>query len=328
MDGAPGPFDRRLLRLRRRRAAPRLLAGSFLHEEIADRLLERLTEIRRAFPRILELGSACPALTRALAAREGTEFVLRLDATAALLGGPGPSVVADEELLPFGADRFDAVIGLMSLHKVNDLPGTLVQIRHCLKPDGLLLAAFPGGRTLAELREVLLLAELECLGGAAPRVAPFVDLADAAALLQRAGFALAVADREPITVRYREPSRLLQDLRAMGESGVLAASVRRPLRRAVLARALDLYRRRFAAADGRVPASFEIVFVTGWKPHPDQPKPLPRGSGTIDLAAHLGRPPGGGQCSRTSGSRGGSKRAANSAQPSSPGARITLRNSK
>lgn len=322
------PFDRRLLRLRRERAAPRLRTGSFLHEEIAARLLERLAEIRRPLPRVLELAAACPRLTAGLAAREGTELVLRLDNVPALLAGSGPAVVAEEELLPFGADRFDAVLGIMSLHKVNDLPGTLAQIRYCLKPDGLLLAAFPGGGTLRELREVLLLAELECLGGAAPRVAPFVDLADAAALLQRAGFALPVADREPITVRYREPLRLLRDLQAMAETGVLAAEARRPLRRTVLMRALELYRERFATEDGRVPATFEILFLTGWKPHPSQPRPLPPGSGEIDLAAHLGRPPGGGQCSRTSGSAGGSKRAANSAQPSRPGARITLRNSK
>ncbi len=291
------PFDRRLLRLRRARAASRLLAGSFLHEEVAARLLERLAEIRRPLPRILELASACPMLSRALAARAGTELLLRLDCVPALLAGHGPAVVAEEELLPFAADRFDAVLGIMSLHRVNDLPGTLVQIRHCLKPDGLLLVAFPGGGTLGELREVLLRAELECLGGAAPRVAPFVELADAAALLLRAGFALPVADRETITVHYRDPARLLADLRAMGETAVLAAHVRRPLRRAVLRRALELYRQGFAVGDGRVRASFEILFMTGWKPHPSQPRPLQPGSGAVDLAAHLGRPPGGGQCS-------------------------------
>ena len=328
MDDPARPFDRRLLRLRRARAARALRNGSFLHEEIAVRLLDRLDDIRRPLGRVLDLGSGCPRLVQALRTREGTDFLLRQDGALALLAGDGPAVVADEELLPFGADRFDAVFGIMSLHKVNDLPGTLVQIRHCLKPDGLLLAAFPGGGTLGELREALLLAELECLGGATPRVGPFVDLADAAALLMRAGFALPVADRDTITVHYRDPLHLLADLRAMGETAILAPQLRRPLRREALARALELYRRRFAADRGRVRATFEILFLIGWKPHPDQPRPLPRGSGEVDLAAHLGRPPGGAQCSRTSGSPGGSKRAANSAQPSSPGARITLRNSK
>ncbi len=297
MNDAVRPFDRRLLRLRRERAAPGLLAGSFLHQQLAERLVERLADIRRPFPRILELASACPQLTRALATRAGTELLVRLDVARPLLApGPGAAVLADEELLPFGADRFDAVLGVMSLHKVNDLPGTLAQIRHCLKPDGLMLVAFPGGRSLAELREVLLQAELDCLGGAGPRVAPFVDLADAAALLQRAGFALPVADREQITVHYAEPLRLLYDLRAMAETGILAGHSR-PLRRDVLARALALYRERFATGDGRVRASFEIIFMTGWKPDASQPRPLAPGSGKIDLAAHLGRPPGGSQCS-------------------------------
>ncbi len=297
MNDTARPFDRRLLRLRRERAASALLAGSFLHRQLAERLLERLADIRRPFPRILELASACPELSRALDARAGTELLVRLDIARPLLApGPGPAVLGEEELLPFGADRFDAVLGVMSLHKVNDLPGALAQIRHCLKPDGLMLVAFPGGRTLRELREVLLQAELDCLGGAGPRVAPFVDLADAAALLQRAGFALPVADREEITVHYAEPLRLLYDLRAMAETAILAGH-RRPLRRDVLARALALYRERFATADGRVRASFEIIFMTGWKPDASQPRPLPPGSGKIDLAALLGRPPGGAQCS-------------------------------
>ncbi|GBD42268.1 hypothetical protein HRbin39_01657 [bacterium HR39] len=177
-----------------------------------------------------------------------------------------------------------------TLTLVDDLPGVLAQIRRLLVPDGLMLAAFFGGLTLAELRTALVEAELEARGGAAMRVAPFADLADAAALLQRAGFALPVADREVITVRYADPWRLLADLRAAGLTGVLRERAFLPRR--VLARALERYRGLFADPDGRVRATFELHVLTGWAPHPSQPRPKPRGSATVDLAALLGREPG------------------------------------
>ncbi|GBD44562.1 Demethylrebeccamycin-D-glucose O-methyltransferase [bacterium HR40] len=283
------PFDRRLLRLRRERWLAAADAPLFLHEEMAERLVERLGDIRRNFATVLELGCGRGALSRRLAARSDLRTLVRTDLARAAAPGPGHFVQADEEALPFGAETFDAVVSVGAFHWVCDLPGVLVQLRRILRPDGLLLVAFPGGDTLFELRRSLLLAELELCGGAVPRVAPFVQLADAAALLQRAGFALPVADIDRLTVRYRDPQELLGDLRRMGESGAPRLAGGAPLRRDVLARALAIYRRDFAARDGRVPATFEIIWMTGWSPHPDQPQPKPRGSGKVDLGDWLGR---------------------------------------
>lgn len=289
---AAAPFDRRLVRLRRERRLRSAEFPTFLDAEIAQRLVERLADIRRTFPEILELGAGAGHLSRHLARLPGVRSLVRTDLARAAAPGPGLFVQADEELLPFAPARFDAVLSAGGLHLVNDLPGALVQIRGILRPDGLFLAAFFGGETLRELREALLLAELELRGGAVPRMAPTVDLADAAALLQRAGFALPVADLDRITVRYADPARLLDDLRRMGETGAPRIAGGAPLRRDVLVRALELYRERFAAADGRLPATFEIVWLTGWRPHPSQPRPKPRGSGSVDLERWLGREPG------------------------------------
>jgi SAM-dependent methyltransferase len=203
----------------------------------------------------------------------------------------GLRVVADEEALPFGLDRLDLIVSCFSLHWVNDLPGTLAQIRHALKPDGLFLAAMPGGTTLSELRESLMRAELEVDGGAAPRVSPLVDVRDAGMLLQRAGFAMPIADVETVTVTYGHPLELIQELRAMGEANALAERRREPLRRDTLARACELYQERFADAQGRVPATFQLLILSGWKPDPSQPQPIRRGSGQVDLAAAFGVPP-------------------------------------
>jgi len=290
---AAAPFDRRLLRQRRER---RLVAPDFpgfLLEEIAERLIDRLADIRRPFGDILELAAGRGFLARRLAAVAGVRRVVHTDpAYAAARHVPPPFVQADEDMLPFAPERFDAVLAAGGLHLVNDLPGALVRIREVLRPDGLFLAAFPGGDTLFELRRSLMLAELEVTGGATARVAPFVDLADAAALLQRAGFALPVADLDRITVHYREPARLLDDLRGMGESGAPRLSGGAPLRRDVLFRALEIYRRDFGDGRGRVRATFELVWMTGWRPHPSQPRPKPRGSGTVDLGRFLGRDSG------------------------------------
>ncbi|HEX8374189.1 MAG TPA: methyltransferase domain-containing protein, partial [Geminicoccaceae bacterium] len=197
--------------------------------------------------------------------------------------------------VPFGADRFDLVVGCQTLHWVNDLPGTLAQLRYCLKPDGLLLVALPGGETLAGLRAAFLDAELELEGGAGPRVSPFLDARDAGSLLQRAGFALPVVDVDRIRVSYPDPLALLRDLRTMGETGALLDRRRGTMRRATLARALTLYAERHADddADGsRVAATVDVLFLTAWKPHASQPRPSRRGSGKVDLAEALGRQAG------------------------------------
>lgn len=201
----------------------------------------------------------------------------------------GPRLVVDEELLPFGFDRFDLVIAAGNLHLVNDLPGALVQIRYALKPDGLFLAAFPGGQTLNELRDCLSQAEAQVTPGTAPppRVAPFVDVPDAGALMQRAGYTLPVVDIETLTVTYAEPMRLLRDLQGMAESGVLAARPRQPLTRGTLIEVCRRYQAIYADERGRVFATFQLLMLAGWSPGPNQPQPLKPGAGQTSLAKIL-----------------------------------------
>jgi SAM-dependent methyltransferase len=197
-------------------------------------------------------------------------------------------VLADEEFLPFRDSAFDLVVSGLSLHFVNDLPGALVQIRRALKPDGLFVAAMLGGQTLSELRHAFFLAEDEVQGGASPRVAPFADIRDLGGLLQRAGFALSVTDADVFTVAYPSPLRLMQELKAMGASNILVARRRRFTTRRTLTRAAEIYVERFARPDGRVPATFEIVTLTGWAPHESQQQPLRPGSARMRLADALG----------------------------------------
>lgn len=264
--GSPLPFDRLAWRRHRDRAA-RQGAVDFLHREAAERLIERLDDVRRRFPTALDLGARDGALSAALANRPGTERVVTAEPAPAFLAClPGLRVGADPELLPFRAASFDLVVSNLVLHWVGDLPGALVQVRRALKPGGLFLAALLGGRTLIELRSVLVEAELAEEGGASPRVSPAIDLADAAALLQRAGLASPVADSDRLTVTYPDALALMRDLRRMGEANALAARRRTPLRRATLGRAIALYSERFGLADGRIPASFELLFLTGWGP--------------------------------------------------------------
>ncbi len=284
-------FDRRLVRLRRDRLAAQFTESGFLVEEVIERLLDRLADIRRSFRRVLVLGAPRGLVETALAGRFGIELLVASDSTAAILSPSGPRVVADAEALPFPADRFDLVLSPMVLHWVNDLPGTLVQLRSCLAPDGLLLAAMPGGETLTELRQCLTRAEIEVEGGVSPRVSPFADVRDAGALLQRAGFALPVVDADRIAVSYADPLRLMRELGRMGEANALLQRRRGPIRRETLIRACELYHEQFADESGRVRATFDILFLAGWKPHPSQQEPARRGSGRVRLADAL-RVPG------------------------------------
>ena len=284
-------FDRRLLRERRTRAATDLHAHDFLLTEIAERLADRLSDIARAFPLALDLGARDGILARTLKGRGAIETLIQSD--AALLNAQrarqgGPSLVADEEALPFQAQCFDAVLSNLTLHWVNDLPGALAQIRNSLKPDGLFLATLFGTGTLAELRTALMEAELAEMGGASPRVSPFADLRDAAGLLQRAGFALPVADVDTVTVTYSDVFALLRDLRGMGEANALFDRLRHPTRRTIFARAAAIYQERFADREGRLPATFQILFLTGWAPDPSQQQPARRGSGKTSLKDVLG----------------------------------------
>jgi NADH dehydrogenase [ubiquinone] 1 alpha subcomplex assembly factor 5 len=282
-------FDRRLLIQRRNRVAAGASNHEFLLARVADDIAERLSAIKRQFPTVLVLGAYHGLLGRRLRSLAGVELVIDAEPAARLLAQcEGPRVQADEEALPFADGSFDLIVSGLSLQLVNDLPGALVQARRALKPDGLLLAAMLGGGTLAELRTALLLAEEEVEGGASPRVAPFADVRDLGALLQRAQFALPVVDADTVAVTYAHPIALMRELRAMGAANALHARRRVSLRRATLMRALEVYVERFGLPDGRVPATFEIMTLTGWAPHESQQKPLQPGSGMVRLAEALG----------------------------------------
>jgi SAM-dependent methyltransferase len=261
-------------------------AATFLLDHVAADLAERLSAVLRSFELAADLGTPTDAVRRALADRVATVVaVAEPPLTEAMRASP--TVLADLEALPLREGTLDLAVSALSLQFVNDLPGTLVQIRRALKPDGLFLAALVGGASLAELREAFAVAEIEIEGGLSPRVAPFVDVRDLGALLQRAGFALPVTDVDRVIVRYASPLALLQDLRRMGATNVLAERRRVPLRRATLRRMMEIYGARFADPDGRVRATFEIVWLAGWAPHPSQQKPLAPGSAKMRLADAL-----------------------------------------
>ena len=281
---SPLIFDRRALRRQRRRAARRQPACDFLHREVAERLDDRLGDVLRDFPLAVELGCHHGALSEKLAAnpRIGTVFGCDIAPDFARAHG---HLAADEEFLPFAENSIDLIVSNMALHWVNDTPGTLAQIRRCLKPDGLFLAALIGGETLDALRNCFMEAELDIRGGAGAHVSPFIDIRDGGALLQRAGFALPVADLEPVTVSYENAFSLMRDLRHMGEGNVLAGRQKHFTRRDVMMKAAALYQQRFSDTDGRIEARFDILFLIGWKPHASQPKPLAPGSGRISLAS-------------------------------------------
>ena len=285
-------FDRRAKALQRARAARAWPAGAFLKEEAAQRLADRLPDINRTFPLALDLGCHGGEFAAALEGRGGIEALIQCDpcpAFAARAATRGSSVAADEEALPFAQARFDLVASVLSLHWVNDLPGALLQARRLLKPDGLFLASLLGGETLTELRIALLEAESETAGGVSPRVSPMTEVRDLGGLLQRAGFALPVVDRDVVTVDFPNAFKLMTDLRAMGETN--AALGRRPTftRRETILRAADLYQERFARRDGRIEATFEILTMTAWAPdETKQQQPLRPGSASQRLADALG----------------------------------------
>ena len=288
----PRIFDRDLLRRRLDRAAPGYARADFLKRRAAGDIVMRLEAIMRDFPRAVDLGARNGAFAQALADSDAAPRVgllVEADLSGPMLAGRGGMrIQADEERLPFAAASLDLIVSSLSLHWANDVIGALVQARLALKPDGLFIGALFGGATLTELRQALTAAELELTGGAGPRVSPFADPSDAAGLLQRAGFALPVADVDRVTVRYDHPLKLMADLRQMGETSVLAERHPRPLTRRVLARAFEIYARDFAGPDGRLPATFEILTLTGWSPSETQQKPLRPGSAKVRLADALG----------------------------------------
>jgi SAM-dependent methyltransferase len=274
-------FDRRLLRARRARAMA-LGPVTFLLDRVAGDLAGRLSAVLRTFEVAVDLGTPGDAVRRVLADRVG-----RLITIGVGIPAQPPAIAADEEAQPLRDASVDLVVSLLALQFVNDLPGTLIQVRRALKPDGLFMAALAGGDSLIELREAFAAAEAEVEGGASPRVAPFADLRDLGALLQRGGFALPVTDVERLTVRYDTPLALMHDLRRMGAANALVERRRTPLRRATLRRMVEIYADRFADPDGRLRATFEIVWLSGWAPHASQQQPLEPGTAKTRLADAL-----------------------------------------
>jgi len=268
IENPPRVFDRTLLRKRQRRAE-RLGAEKFLLERVFEDADDRLHAVLRKFSNAADLGSPGGGLNVSASAMESLQhFVLPDD---------------DREALPLAAGSFDLMVSLLALQFVNDLPGVLAQIRRALKPDGYFLAATVGGDTLTELRQAFAAAEVEVEGGLSPRVIPMLDLRDAGALLQRAGFALPVTDVDRVIVRYNNIFGLMQDLRRMGATNVLVDRRHTPLRRATLLKAAEIYAQKFSDGDGRIRATFDIVWMAGWAPHESQPKPLKPGSAKMSL---------------------------------------------
>ena len=283
----PAVFDRSLLRARRRRAAS-YGSENFLLARAAEDLVERLRAVTRRFDLALDLGTPGGALRDALSATEQIGTMVTAEPVASLRTSNDLTLAADEEALPFRDESFDLVVSALALHWVNDLPGTLLQVRRALKPDGLFLAVLAGGDTLTELRQSLASAEAEIEGGLSPRVAPFVEVRAMGTLLQRAGFALPVTDVDRLTVRYRDLGGLFRDLRAMGATNALAERRGKSLRRETVSRTAEIYAERFADADGRLRATFDFLWVSGWAPHESQQQPLKPGSAKTRLADALG----------------------------------------
>jgi SAM-dependent methyltransferase len=281
--GAPQIFDTALLR---RRLARAIAAGpaDFLLQRVVEDMVERLSLVKRDFARVLDLGTPGRHLTRALRALYPAARVTHL-APIESARAEAPSHVGDVETARF-EDGCDLIVSALAFQHVDDLPGVLAKARRALAPDGLMLVALVGGRSLTELRAALTQAEDEARGGASPRVAPFVDLRDLGALAQRAGLALPVTDVETLTVRYGDALALMRDLRAMGATSALRLRGK-PLTREILARAAAIYAENFSDADGRVRATFEIVWLSGWAPHESQQKPLRPGEGRARLADAL-----------------------------------------
>lgn len=281
-------FDTSLHVLHKDRAA-RAAMPDFLLDHVADDLAERLSIVRRSFPVAACIGALDGTLARRITGIAGVETVINVESSGRLLARCGPPAIqASEDGLPFAEGSLDLVVSALALHLVDDLPGTLVQVLRSLKPDGLFLGAILGGETLKELRAAWLEAESEVAKGASPRVAPFADVRDVGGLLQRAGFALPVADSERLTVTYADPLALMRDLKAMGASNMLRERSRRPVTRGLLLRAAETYTERFALPNGRVPATFEILTMAAWAPHESQQKPLAPGSARTRLADALG----------------------------------------
>jgi SAM-dependent methyltransferase len=261
-------------------------------QRVAEDFTDRLAAVLRHFQRAVDLGTPGDAMLQVLSSSGKAESIVIADALVGAANGSAKcdelAVAADEEALPFRDGSLDLVVSALALQFVNDLPGVLVQIRRALKPDGLFIAALAGGDTLTELRQSFAAAEAEIESGVSPRVIPLLDVRAAGTLLQRAGFALPVTDLDHLTVRYDSPMALMHDLRVLGATNPMIERSRRPLKRTLLARMGEVYKERFSDPDGRLRATFDIVWLSGWAPHPSQQKPLRPGSARQRLADALG----------------------------------------
>ncbi|MGH1353309.1 MAG: class I SAM-dependent methyltransferase [Methyloligellaceae bacterium] len=282
-------FDRDLLSAKRCRFAGSAEDYDFLLKRVAEDIADRLSAVTRKFSHALEVGAHHGVVGRLLMQGQIIDELTSMEECPALLNKcAGTKIQGDPENLPFESGAFDLVISALSLHFVNDLPGALLQIRRVLRPDGLFIGVMPGGRTLFELRESFAVAEEEIEGGVSPRVAPFVDVRDGGALLQRTGFALPVSDLDVVQVSYETPFHLMRELQRMGGSNILRSRSRKPLRRSTMMRMVEVYQQRFEGADGRIPATFELLNLAGWSPHESQQKPLQPGTAKTRLADALG----------------------------------------
>ncbi|WP_138378858.1 methyltransferase domain-containing protein [Luteithermobacter gelatinilyticus] len=302
-------FDRRQVRRHRDRAAAIFDKHDFLFREVADRLYDKLLDVNRSFERMLDLGCHRGELA-ALLNQKNPDLLIQQDLSLAMLAahaaqspGQAPTqaptqapkrdtaawrVQGDEEFLPYRAQSLDLITSNLSLHWVNDLPGTLLQIRQALRPDGLFLAALFGGETLTELRQAMFQAELNMDRGASPHVSPFVDVREAGTLLQRAGFALPVVDTDRITVTYKDALALMMELRGMGETNALVKGYKGLSSAEMMMEMNRVYRNMFSDERGRITVTFEVLYLLGWAPHESQPKPLKPGSAKMRLADALG----------------------------------------
>ncbi len=272
-------FDRAQIKRQRLRALTSFEKHGFLFDWATKQMADRLTVVRRQFPLCVQIGVRGKTLT---AEPFGIEKQIVMDSAS------GGDILAEEDFFPFAPQSLDLVVSALDLHTVNDLPGALLQIRQSLKPDGLFIAAIMGGETLYELRQCLAEAELEITGGVSPRVAPFADKPQMGGLLQRAGFSLPVVDSDIVTVTYDSIFPLMHDLRGMGEGNAVAARHKNFTPRKIFLRAGEIYAQKFADPDGRIRASFEIIFLIGWAPHESQQKALRPGTAKTRLADFLG----------------------------------------
>ena len=281
-------FDRRIVRLRRDRIASDFQKYDFLNREITNRLIDNIQDIKRTFNRVLNLGCHSKTITdhfkKSFIVDQNLSFKMTAKADCS-------KIQADEEFLPLRDQSLDLVISCLNLHWVNDLPGTLVQTKHCLKPDGLFLGAFLGGETLTELRQSMLKADMEYHGGISPHISPFIDVRDAGSLMQRAGFALPVVNIEKITVTYSDAFSLMKELRGMGENNALVKRYKALTSPKLMLNVAKHYHADFALENGKIPATFNIIYMQGWAPHESQQKPLKPGSGNMFLKDALGKTP-------------------------------------